>query len=154
MANICYNLLKITMGVGMVEDFGKLLLRLNLGGLLLCRGVHFLLNGLDPVKQILAGHNIPDALAYGVYVGELIAPMLIVFGLFARLGGATIALIMAAAIALTYGTLGTWQTPDGSFPLETEMFYLVSGLCVALLGPGRFAVERIGKPEKPENTPE
>jgi putative oxidoreductase len=139
----------------MVEDFGKVLLRLNLGGLLMCRGVHFLLNGLDPVKKVFAAYNIPDVLAYGIYVGELLAPLLIILGLFTRLCGGLVAVMMIVAVVLTHATLGAGVTPDtGSFVLEPETFYFVGGLCVALLGGGRFAVERIGKRDEPEYAPE
>ena len=125
----------------MAEDFGKLLLRLNLGALLLFHGVHKLLNGLDPIKEMLAAYNIPDAAAYGVYLGELVAPLLIIIGLFSRVGGVLIVINMIVALVLVHPEAFQLLTQGtGGFSLEPEAFYLIGGLCVALLGAGRFAV--------------
>lgn len=128
----------------MVEDLGKLLLRLNVGGLLLCRGIYFLLNGLDPIKKVVATYNVPEAVAYGVYVGELVAPLLIIFGLFTRIGGALVTINMIAAVVLTHCVEAALLRPDnGGFTLELEAFFLIGGLCVALLGPGRISIEAL-----------
>ena len=125
----------------MSEDFGKLLLRLGLGGLLLFHGVHKLLNGLEPIKTMLAAHNIPDAVAYGVYLGELVAPVLIIVGLFSRIGGLVIAVNMLVAVLLVHtGALMALTPETGGYALELQVFYLVGGLVVALLGAGRFSL--------------
>jgi len=121
----------------MAEDFGKLILRLTVGGLLLFHGVHKLLNGLLPIRQMLEAHNIPGWIAYGVYFGELVAPVLIVFGLFARLGGMLVVFNMLVAVLLVQSTQLLMLAPTGGYGLELEMFYLFGGLAVALLGAGR-----------------
>lgn len=125
----------------MLEDLGKLLLRFGLGGLLLFHGVYKLLNGLGPIKTMLAAHNIPDAVAYGVYLGELVAPVLIIVGLFSRIGGLVIAVNMLVAVLLVHtGALMALTPETGGYALELQAFYLVGGLVVALLGAGRFSL--------------
>jgi putative oxidoreductase len=125
----------------MAEDFGKLLLRLNLGALLLFQGVHKLLNGLDPIKEGLARYNIPDVLTYGVYLGELVAPLLIIFGLFSRVGGILVAINVLITIVLVHPEAFPLLKPEtGGFALELEALYLFGGVCVALLGAGRIAI--------------
>ncbi len=125
----------------MSEDFGKLLLRFGLGGLLLFHGVHKLLNGLEPIKGMLAAHNISDVVAYGVYLGELVAPVLIIVGLFSRIGGLLIALDMIVAVLLARSADVLLLSPTtGAYALETEVLYLVAALSVALLGAGRFSL--------------
>ena len=125
----------------MTEDFGKLLLRLCLGGLLLFHGVNKLLNGLAPIKAMLSSHNIPDMLAYGVYLGELAAPILIIIGLFSRLGGALVVINMTIALLLVnLGQLAALNPQSGGYALELQIFYLVTGLTVALIGAGRFSI--------------
>ena len=47
----------------MSEDLGKLVLRITVGGLLLFHGMHKLLNGIAPIKAMVAAHGIPDAVA-------------------------------------------------------------------------------------------
>lgn len=124
----------------MSEDFGKLVLRLGLGGLMLFHGVHKLLNGLDPIKSMLAAHNMSETIAYGVYLGELVAPILIILGLFSRIGGLLIAADMVVAVVLAGLPRLTMLAPSGGYALELEVFYLVSALAVTLLGSGRFSV--------------
>jgi putative oxidoreductase len=125
----------------MLEDLGKLLLRVGLGGLLLFHGVYKLLNGLEPIKAMLAAHNISDAVAYGVYLGELVAPVLIILGLFSRIGGLLVAFNMIVAVLLVHTASLAALTPEtGGYALELQAFYLIGGLAVALLGAGRFSL--------------
>jgi putative oxidoreductase len=125
----------------MSEDFGKLVLRFGLGGLLLFHGIYKLLNGLGPIKTMLAAHNISDVVAYGVYLGELVAPVLIIVGLFSRIGGLVIAINMLVAVLLVHtGALMALTPETGGYALELQVFYLVAALSVALLGAGRFSL--------------
>ena len=125
----------------MSENFGKLVLRLCLGGLLLFHGINKLLNGLEPIKSALTAHNIPAVLAYGVYLGELIAPVLIILGLFSRVGGVLVVLNMLIALTLMHlGQLAALNPNSGGYALELQILYLASGLTVALIGAGRFSV--------------
>ncbi len=124
----------------MSDDSGKLIARLSVSVLMLFHGVHKLLNGIDPIKQMLAGRHLPDLLAYGVYLGELAGPLLVAVGFFSRIGGGLIMLDMLAAIYLTGTHSLLMLNGQGGYALELEIFYLVGGLCVALSGAGRFSL--------------
>lgn len=124
----------------MSDDFGKLIARLSVSVLLLFHGVHKLLNGIDPIKHLVTGHHLPAALAYGVYVGELAGPALVILGVFSRVGGAIIAFNMLVAIYLGEMSSLFALKPQGGYALETEIFYLIGGLCVVLSGAGRFSL--------------
>jgi putative oxidoreductase len=125
----------------MSEDFGKLVLRLSLGGLLLFHGVNKLLNGIAPIKTMLASHNIPDMFAYGVYLGELVAPILVILGLFSRIGGTLIVFNMIVAMCLVHlGQLVALNPNSGGYALELQIFYFSAALAVTLLGAGRFSI--------------
>ena len=125
----------------MLEDLGKLLLRVGLGGLLLFHGVHKLLNGLEPIKVMLGNHNVSAAISYGVYLGELVGPILIIVGLFSRIGGLLIAFNMIVAVLLVHtADIFVLSPTTGGYALESEVFYLVAALSVALLGAGRFSL--------------
>src|SRR3974390_3330865 len=121
------------------DDLGKLIGRMSVSVLLLLHGVHKLLNGIDPVKQLVTNHHLPESLAYGAYAGELVAPILVAIGLFARLGGGLIVINMLVAVYLAgMGELLALNA-QGGYALELEVFYLVGGLSVALMGAGRFS---------------
>lgn len=124
----------------MADDFGKLLARLSVGVLLLFHGVHKLLLGIDPVKHMVTDHRLPEALSYGVYLGEVVGPALVIFGFLSRVGGVFIAANMAVAVYLAQLHSLFAINGQGGYALELETFYLLGGVCVALSGAGRISV--------------
>jgi putative oxidoreductase len=124
----------------MNDDFGKLILRVAVGGLLLLHGVHKMLTGIEPIQAMVVAHHLPAAVAYGVYLGEVVGPVMVILGLFARVGGALIVANMAMAVVLAgMGNLMALN-PMGGYALELEALYLVGGLSVMLLGAGRYSI--------------
>lgn len=122
-----------------LEDCAKLLLRVSLGVLMLLHGVAKIGNGIDPILGAVAQTGLPAALAYGVYVGEVVAPLLLIVGVWTRAAAIVIAINMLVAVALIHlGDLGTLSS-SGGWALELQAFYFVSAVAVALLGPGRLA---------------
>jgi len=122
------------------DDFGKLVLRLMLGGLLLFHGIHKILTGIDPIREMVGAYHLPNYLAYGVYAGEVLAPVLLILGLFARIGGALVAINMIVAVLLVHTGMLLEIDGTGGYALELQAFYLFSGLAVVLLGAGRYAI--------------
>ena len=66
------------------DDLGKLLLRLAVGGLMLFHGLHKLFGGVGFISGMLVEKGLPGFIAYGVLIGEVVAPILIIVGLFTR----------------------------------------------------------------------
>ena len=62
------------------EDLGKLLLRVTVGGLMLFHGLFKLTHGIDFISGMLHDIGAPVGLAYGVYMGEVIRPVLMILG--------------------------------------------------------------------------
>jgi len=122
------------------EDLGKLVLRLTVGVLLLFHGVHKILTGIGPIRDMVTSHHLPDFLAYFVYLGEVAAPVLIIIGLLTRLGGILVVINMIVAVALAKATMMIGTNAAGGYQLELEAFYLFGALAVALLGAGRFSL--------------
>lgn len=122
------------------EDLGKFLLRATLAILILFHGVAKLLNGVGFISGLVAKFGLPPAFAYLVYVGEVIAPLLVLFGLWTRLGALIIAGNMIAAVVLVHMGDLTSLTKNGGWALELQAMFLVSALTVALIGAGRYSV--------------
>lgn len=124
------------------EEFGKLLLRLGVGILMLFHGYSKLMNpgSLDWIGGTLAGNGLPSVLAYGVYVGEVLAPLMVIVGLYARLGGWLLVVNMLFAIGLAHSGELLSLGEHGGWALELQGFYLLGGLVVALIGSGKFAL--------------
>ena len=123
-----------------LEDYGKLILRLAVGGLMLFHGVHKAGNGIDGIVQMVTGNGLPEALAYGVYVGEILAPIGLLLGLFVRTSGLLVAFTMAMAIGLAHSGDLTVITEHGAWAVELQMLYLLGGLSLAFLGGGRIGL--------------
>jgi putative oxidoreductase len=133
-----------------MQDLGKLLLRLCVGGLMLFHGINKINNfesTISYMKSLLVDGGLPDFLAYGVFLGEVLAPGLIIIGLFTRIGGLLVTGTMAMAVYLQH--MNELLPPDGSFPvlgkggawaLEVQAFYFFGGLAIACLGAGRIAI--------------
>jgi len=128
----------------MTDDYGKLVLRVSVGVLILLHGISKLQNGVDGIVGMLDGHGLPAFLAYGVYLGEVIGPVLVILGVFTRIGALLIAGNMLVAIALAHmqelfslGQMGGWA-------LELQGMFLFGSIAVALLGAGRLSVGGTG----------
>ncbi|HEJ0182387.1 TPA: DoxX family protein [Citrobacter koseri] len=122
------------------EDFGKFLLRLAVGGLMLFHGLHKLFDGIDGISNMLIAKGFPGFIAYGVLVGEVIAPCLIVLGILTRPAALVLALTMVVAW-LMVGTGKTWQLDAvGAWAIESLVYFFIGALAVAFLGAGRFSV--------------
>jgi putative oxidoreductase len=124
---------------GTSQDSAKLLLRLTLGGLMLLHGIGKVMGGIDPIIGMVAKAGLPPALAYGVYVGEVLAPLLLIIGAWTRPAAIVIAINMVVAVALAHGAQLATLTPNGGWALELQGFYLATALAIALLGAGRFS---------------
>jgi len=121
---------------------GRLLLRVLLGGLMLFHGFFKVTHGVSWIAPILAAHHLPSVLAYGAYIGEVIAPLCIILGLFTRVAGLIYALNMVFAVVLIAGA-NFWNTTEvGAWALETEALYLFGGLIVMLLGAGKYSISK------------
>lgn len=122
------------------EDFGKLLLRLAVGGLMLFHGVHKLFAGIDGISGMLIAKGFPGFIAYGVLIGEVVAPVLIILGILTRPSALVIALTMVVAwLMVGMGKTGMLDK-TGAWAIESLVYFFVAALAVAFLGAGRYAV--------------
>lgn len=122
------------------QDFGKLILRLALGLFVLLHGVAKITGGIGFITQVVQDAGMPGFVAYGVYVGEIVAPVLVILGLHARIGAALIALNMLFAIFLVHSAELFALGQTGGWALELQGMFLFGAIAIALLGPGRFSV--------------
>jgi len=127
-----------------LDHYGKLVLRLTVGILLLIHGIAKVGSGVDWLDGMLMNAGLPVFLKWGAYVGEVVAPLLVIFGVYARVGGALIIVQILFAIGLAHPASDFITINRGSWALETQAFFLFGGLAIALFGSGRFGLN-IGK---------
>lgn len=125
------------------DALGKLTLRLTVGILILFHGIHKIFNpgSLNYISTLLAEVNLPQVLAYGVYLGEVIAPLMIILGISSRIGGLLVFGNTLFAIGLAHRSELLTFTDYGGYALELQAFFLLTGLVVFFLGSGRFAIK-------------
>ena len=116
--------------------FGLLFLRLTFSGMMLTHGIPKLLNLVQGDIQfgdpIGLGPTVSLILAV---IGEAICPLLIILGLKTRIAAIPTIITMAVAAFIVHGSdpLGT---------KEMALLYLFGFTVIALLGSGRFSLDR------------
>ena len=126
----------------MADDAGKLLLRLTLGGLMLLHGIAKITGGIGGIEKMVAGAGLPGFFAYGVFIGEVLAPILLILGFYSRVSAAVIAINMVVAIALAHAKDLFVIGPQGGWALEIQGMFLFTAIALVLTGPGRFSINR------------
>jgi putative oxidoreductase len=125
------------------EDFGKLTLRLGVAVLLAFHGISKLRNGIAWMSGPLQSHHLPMFVGYGVYVAEVIVPLLLIFGIFTRPAALVIVFDLCMALFLVVqGRAFQLQPQGGGLGAELQFLYIFSALAIAFLGSGRFALSK------------
>jgi putative oxidoreductase len=122
------------------SDLGRLLLRITLGVCILFHGVAKIQGGVDGIAQGLTALGLPGFIAYGVYLGEIVGPLLLIVGWFSRLGAGLIAINMVFAIAIAHRADVFKISEHGGWAIELQAIYLMAAIALVLMGPGRFAI--------------
>jgi putative oxidoreductase len=122
------------------DDTGKLILRLAVGILILLHGIAKIQGGVGFASNMLVSHGLPGALAYLVYVGEIVAPVLLIIGLYTRPAAWITVINMLVAIWLVHMKQIGMLNKQGGWELELQGMFLFSALAVAFLGAGRFSI--------------
>jgi putative oxidoreductase len=121
-------------------DLGRLILRLIVGVLILLHGVSKISGGVGFILDVVGKVGLPGALGYLVYIGEVVAPILLIVGLWTRAAAIVVVIDMVFAIALVH--LGEFFTINrsGGWSLELQAMYLFGALAIAFLGAGRYSL--------------
>jgi len=122
-------------------DIGLLLLRIVTGFLFLPHGLAKVSTNFVGVKGMLAKAGLPELLYLGTFVGEIIAPICLILGLFSRISGLLIAFVMVFAIALTDGMAAFTKGATGGYLGELNFLYLIIGITFFIVGAGKYAIK-------------
>jgi putative oxidoreductase len=125
-------------------DAGLLVLRLALGTIVLFHGVFKLTHGVGWISDMLRSHGLPGFIAYGAYVAEVVAPLLLFLGVLTRLAALTIVVDMLVAVLMVQHRQIFTVNQGGGWGIEIEALILFTSLALAIAGGGRYAVTRSG----------
>lgn len=109
-------------------------LAFSLGVLLLFHGVDKIMNGTAFIEKMLTNANIPYAkyITYGVFIGEVLAPILLIIGRYVKIAGGIIAFNMLVAIFLVHRDTIFTLSEHGGWSIELQLLYFIAGLTLFL----------------------
>lgn len=122
------------------QDIAKLILRLSLGVLMLMHGIAKLRGGISGIEGMLASAGLPVFLAPLVYVGEVVAPLMLIAGVYARAAALIILVNMLFALGLAHMHQLFAIGKSGGFALELQFLFALNALAICFAGSGRFGL--------------
>ena len=108
------------------------LLRVTLAVLMLFHGWAKVIHGISGIETMIAQTGLPGFLAYAVFIGEIIAPLFLLVGLYVVPAALVIALNMVVALVLVHSQQFLMLNKTGGWMLELQAFYLITALVVAM----------------------
>lgn len=126
------------------DDIGKLILRVTLSVMMLFHGVAKI-GHLEGVMRVMGKNGLPEFFAYSIYLGEIIAPLMLLIGYRVKISAFIISMTVLAATLMVnankFFTIGN----HGNYALELQTFYIFIGLAIVFLGKDRFCIDSIKK---------
>jgi len=121
-------------------DAALLILRVVLGLLILLHGINKLPPPPEFLITALSARGLPSVLAYGVYLGEIVGPILVIIGIWTRVGALLIVANMIVALFVAHTGDLFHLNKQGGYQLELQAMYLFTAVALALTGAGRYSV--------------
>ena len=121
-------------------DAALLILRVVLGLLILLHGINKLPPPPEFLITALSARGLPSVLAYGVYLGEIVGPILVIIGIWTRVGALLIVANMIVALLVAHTGDLFHLNKQGGYQLELQAMYLFTAVALALTGAGRYSV--------------
>ncbi|MBN3173239.1 DoxX family protein [Pectobacterium brasiliense] len=121
-------------------DFGKLFLRVSFSVLMLFHGWHKVHGGIGAIEGMLTSAGLPAFVGYGVYVGEVITPILMILGILTRPSALIFSFTMVVATLLVHPGGFVTLAKTGAWGIEGTAVFFFAGIAIALLGSGKYSV--------------
>ena len=121
-------------------DLGLLILRISIGGLMLLHGIAKLQHGGGFIEQVVVDAGLPSFIAYGVYLGEVIAPLFILLGCATR--GASVIFAgncLVAALLVHVQDIFTLNE-QGGWTVELLGLFFFGAIALIFTGGGKYAL--------------
>lgn len=122
-------------------DLAKFVLRIGFAGLFLLHGIHKIHGGVAFIEGKFLEFGMPAFFAYAVYLGEVVAPILIIIGLFTRLSAFVCVMTSVVVIILMHSHNFFSLTKVGAWSIEGIATFLCGFLAIMLLGSGKYALK-------------
>jgi len=122
-----------------------LLLRVSFGVMMLLYGFFKLFNGVDEIGKMLTEKGLPYFICYGVIVGELVAPLMMIIGFRTKIAAILLAFTMIVAILLAHSNDIFSLNSHGGWAIDHQGLFLFGSIVLVLTGAGKYAVSTKSK---------
>lgn len=123
-------------------NIGLLLLRLSTGCMMLFHGFSKITKGVSFIQNTLVESGWPGWMSYGVYVGEIIAPLLLIIGWRTRFAALIFAFNILVATFLVHSEDLFKIGSHGEWAVELQGLYFFAALVLIFTGGGKYAASR------------
>lgn len=127
------------------QNIGLLLLRVSIGFTMLIYGFTKLIHGIEGIKAVVVRHGLPELLGYGIFIGEILAPVLIIIGYRTRIAGIAFTINCLMAILLVQLPNLFKLNDSGGWQIDLLFIYTIFGIVMFLMGAGRYALSSKNK---------
>lgn len=126
-------------------NLGILILRISVAGFMLPHGIKKLFHGVEHIAVLFQNIGLPHTLAYTTYLGEVVAPILILIGFRARIGALLLAFTCLVAIFLAHSDELLRTGEGGGWALELLGLFLLGSISLFFTGAGQYALSKINR---------
>lgn len=131
------------------EDTARLILRLAIGGTVLLHGIFKLTHpeAIGFIGGLFENFHLPALLAYLIYIGEVVAPVMLLVGYQTKVASLLVAVTLLTAIVLAH--LGQVFTlgQSGGWAIELQALMLFGSVTIFGLGAGKYSLDAKNKAE-------
>ncbi|MFH4965728.1 DoxX family protein [Gaetbulibacter sp. M235] len=127
------------------QHIGLLIIRIGISFTMLIYGITKLIYDIDFIKDLFTQHGLPSFLGYGIYIGEIIAPILIILGFRTKLAGLVFAINCFAAILMVQLPNLLKLNEFGGWAIGPIFIYMIFGIALIFTGAGKFAISTNNK---------
>ncbi|USD24728.1 DoxX family protein [Flagellimonas marinaquae] len=122
------------------KNVAILLFRVSIPFTMLIYGIDKITNGTGFIGSLLDAYNLPSFFVYGVFIGEIVAPLMLVLGYRSRLAGLLLAFNCLLAILMAQIQHIFTLNQYGGWTLDLLFIYLVAGVAFYFSGAGEHAI--------------
>lgn len=110
-------------------------------------GINKLLHrdALGYVQDLLEAKNLPFFISYGVFIGQILAPILIMIGYRTRIASLVLAFTCIMILYLAFSDRIFSFTEHGGWSIERPALFLFGALALAITGGGKYAISKQNK---------
>ncbi|MFD2824659.1 DoxX family protein [Lacinutrix iliipiscaria] len=127
------------------QHIGLFILRVCIAFTMLIYGITKLIHGIDFIKTLLTEFGLPSFFGYGIFIGEVIAPILIIIGFRTKLAGFVFAINCLVAILMVQLPNILKLNEFGGWEIGPIFIYMIFGIALIFTGAGKYGISTKNK---------